>query len=89
MASLDEARARLEAALGRLEAALASRARMPSGSEEDGGEELEHLRRRCAALDAELERAGRTNQRLRDALAEAVARLEDAAARVDELSGSR
>lgn len=87
MASLDDARARLEAALERLEATLRRR-RDPSSVPAGDGEELEQLRRRCAALDAELQRAGTANQRLRDALAKAVARLEDAAARVDELSGS-
>jgi hypothetical protein len=85
MSTLDEARERVEAALSRLEAALARR--FADGGA--GGEDVDGLRRRCLALDAELQRVSRDNQRLRDALAEAVARMEGAAAGVDELLGER
>jgi ElaB/YqjD/DUF883 family membrane-anchored ribosome-binding protein len=82
MTTLDQAQERIERALARLEAVLARRSATASGSEE--GEEL---RRRCLALDAELQRISRDNQRLRDALAEAAAQMEEAASGIDELLG--
>lgn len=72
----------MERALTHLEAVLARRLATASG-----GEETEELRRRCLALDAELQRISRDNQRLRDALAEAVAQMEEAASGIDELLG--
>ncbi len=77
MTSLEEARGRFERALARLERTIQSRLAGVAGS--DAGAEVEELRRRCAALEQELERLSRENDRLRKALGEAVERIEGAA----------
>lgn len=86
MGAIADARERVEAALARLEAALARRPVVPA---EPADGELDRLRRHCSALNAELQQLSRDNQRLRDALAEAIAQMEQAASTVDELLGNR
>ncbi len=80
MSPVELARTRLEAALERLEEALRPHLEGAAG----GGDELEELRRRCAALEAEVERLAADKQRLREQLAKAVEGLEGAARAIEQ-----
>ncbi len=80
MSPVELARSRLEAALQQLEEAL--RPYVEGAADEAG--ELEELRRRCAALEAEVERLAADNQRLRDQLLRAVEGLEGAAQAIEQ-----
>ncbi len=79
MSPVELARTRLDAALERLEEAL--RPYLEGAAE---GGELEELRRRCAALEAEVERLAADKQRLREQLARAVEGLEGAARAIEQ-----
>lgn len=80
MSPVELARTRLEAALEQLEQALRPYLEDAGGA----GAELEELRRRCAALEAEVERLAADNQRLREQLARAIEGLEGAAQTIEQ-----
>ncbi len=82
MSPVELARTRLEAALEQLEQAL--RPYLEGADAPAGSGELEELRRRCAALEAEVERLAADKQRLREQLARAIEGLEGAAQAIEQ-----
>ncbi len=82
MSPVELARTRLEAALELLEQAL--RPHLEGSAVAVDSSELEELRRRCAALEAELERLAADNQRLREQLQRAIEGLESAARTIEQ-----
>ncbi len=82
MSPVELARTRLEAALELLERVLRPYLEGPATVVDSS--ELEELRRRCAALEAELERLAADKQRLREQLQRAIEGLESAARAIEQ-----
>ena len=88
MSALRAAEGRASGALERLERVLKERLKQASGDPAQFEADCRRLQDECAALRRDLEAANERNDRLRELVAHAEERIEDAIDRVDELAAN-
>ena len=88
MSALRAAEGRASGALDRLERVLRERLQQASGDPAQQEADCRRLQDECAALRRDLDAANERNDRLRELVAHAEERIEDAIDRVDELAAN-